>query len=480
MRSLLFIVTAFAAALCSGQDHTGKPNILFIAIDDLNDWIEPLNGHPDTLTPNLRRLAAMGTTFSNAHCAAPSCNPSRTSLMTGVHPTNSGVYANTDIWRESPVLADIKTIPEYFRDHGYSIQGAGKIYHTLFPDPRSWDTFYPALDVQRPIEAMPPKNAMPLHGIKGLEHFDWGELDVTKEEMADWKVVDWVAQKLSQPTDQPLFLACGIYRPHLPWYLPKGYIDSIDLDSVDLPPIKFKDLADVPVTAINKARVKDDDTIVVQADKQREAVRAYLASIRFADECLGHVLDALESGPHKSNTVIVLWSDHGWQLGEKRHWRKFTLWERATRSPLLFAGPGVPSGQNAIASVNLIDIYPTLVELACLPANTLNDGQSLTPFLANPDTHAPRPTLTSLSQTAHSLRDERFRYTRYSDGSEELYDHSVDRHEWTNLADNPAYAGHKARLAAHLPLNPVPRIETQHENISFFDRQKRLEDKLRK
>ncbi len=451
----------------AGKAESSSPNVLFISVDDLNDWITPLGGHPNAKTPNMERLAAMGTTFSNAYCSAPACNPSRASLMTGIRPHRSGVYQNNSVWRNSPLLAKAQTLPQYFRSHGYHTLGSGKIFHSNFPDPESWSDYYPSKRVQRPFPPLPPEGTS-FNGLN-LNHFDWGELNVDKEEFSDWKVADFVVEQLLKPSDKPLFLACGIYLPHLPWYLPEGYLERFPVDEIELPSSFEHDLNDVPEAARKNVRFGDHEA-VTKAGQWKLAIQGYLASMSFADDCLGRVLDALEAGPHKDNTIIVLWSDHGWHLGEKFTWKKFTLWEEATRLPLLFAGPGIAKNRFCQAPVNLIDLYPTLVDMAGLKKKEGLDGTSLRPFLENPDYIWGRPSLTTWGKGNHSLRTPRWRYTRYSDGSEELYDHANDPQEWTNLAGDSNYDSIKENLVHWFPTEEADVVPGISNPPPFFER----------
>ncbi|MBN2449706.1 MAG: sulfatase [Lentisphaeria bacterium] len=439
-------------------EPTVRPNVLFIAIDDLNDWVGCLGGHPDVRTPHLDRLAARGVLFSRAYCAAPACNPSRAALMTGILPSTSGVYLNSQPWRKSPVLGDAVTLPQHFRAHGYRAIGSGKIFHGGFPDPASWDEYWPALDRQTPPDPMPSRDRQPLNGIPRTGHFDWGPLEVSDAEMGDSQVADWVTARLGRRHGEPLFLACGFFRPHLPWYVPAKYFDMYPLEAISLPNVKEDDLEDVPEAGRRMAKPEGDHRKVLDHGQWRRAVQAYLASISFVDSCVGRVLDALDAGPNRDNTIVVLWSDHGWHLGEKLHWRKFALWEEATHNVLIIAAPGTGRpGSRCHTPVGLIDIYPTLIELCGLPPREALEGTSLVAQLRDPDAPRERPALTTHGHNNHSLRTSRWRYIRYADGSEELYDHDADDLEWTNLASDPAWAGVKEELARRLPaVNAAP------------------------
>ncbi len=441
-----------------------QPNILFIAIDDLNDWIEPLGGNPNSRTPNLARLARRSMLFTRAYTSAPACNPSRAAVMTGIAPYHSGVYHNNQAWR--PAMPTVVTLPQYFMKNGYWAGGAGKIYHGVYPDPPSWNEYWPSKTQNRPPGPNPVMR--PMNGIEGTGNFDWGPLDVNVQKMSDALVADWVGARLRKKQEKPFFLACGIFRPHLPWYIPQQYLDRFPLDSVDLPIVFDQDLQDVPEAGRTFVKNRRDHVSVTKHGKWQQAVQAYLASINFADDMLGRVLNALDESGHANNTIVVLWSDHGWHLGEKHHWRKFALWEEATRVVLMvYAPPGTPGllegtrpGARSVRPVNLLDIYPTLLELAGLEQNPAVDGSSLVPLLRNPGMPW-SPTVTTHGRLNHAVRSENFRYISYADGTEELYDHRVDPMEWTNLAADDNYKEEKQSLAKWLPRDNVSEAPTQ-------------------
>jgi len=431
--------------------RSAGPNVLFIAIDDLNDWIGCLGGHPDVKTPHLDRLAAGGVLFSNAHCPAPLCNPSRAALMTGVRPSASGVYENEQDWRESRPLKQAVTIPMYFKAHGYRALTSGKIFHNRFPHLQSWDECWPSAD--NPVPRGPKSPETPFNGIPNAAHFDWGPLDVRPEDMGDWQVADWTVKQLQKKHDKPFFLACGFSKPHLPWYVPRRYFDLYPLERITLPTVKEDDLDDVPPIGRKIARQNADHANVLQYGQWRKAVQGYLAAITFVDDCVGRVLDGFEKSEYRNNTVLVLWSDHGWHLGEKLHWRKFSLWEEATRNILVFRAPGMlPEGKTCTRPVNLQDMYPTLVNLCGLPARQL-EAYDLTLLLNKPNAEWKTPTLTTYRFNNHSVRSEDWRYIRYSDGTEELYDHRSDPMEWTNIAGKAEFRSKCEELAKWLPKN---------------------------
>lgn len=375
--------------------------------------------------------------------------------MTGIRPSTSGVYKNADPWRDA--LPDAVTLPQHFMASGYTALGSGKIYHGRFPDPPSWDVYFPSKTNQKPDDPMP--QGRPLNGIKNTAHFDWGPVNATDEEMGDTQVANWVIDQLGKEHNKPFFLACGMYRPHLPWYVPPQYFQQYPLEDIQLPKTLANDLADVPPAGIDMAKPGGDHAKVTRNNQWKPAVQGYLASIAFTDTQIGRVLDAFDSSPHKDNTIIVFWTDHGWHLGEKEHWRKFALWEEATRTPVIIVAPGLTkAGTRCDRPVNLLDLYPTLVELCGLPDNERLEGKSLVPLLKDPGANWERPSLTTHGRNNHGLRSDRYRYIRYADGSEELYDHQNDPMEYKNLAADPEYSAAKKRMANWLPTKNVPEM----------------------
>jgi len=414
------------------------PNILFISVDDLNDWIEPLDGHPQAQTPNISRLAEEGVLFTRAYTPSPSCNPARSAIMTGIEPFNSGLYSNYQYWRDAH--KDAVTLPQHLMEHGYWAAGAGKIFHNDQPDPTSWNDYFPSLENHMPSDPRPGPlvtgefaNMIPFEDM--YYEFDWAPLDVPDSEMGDYKSVHWVIDQLAKEHDQPFFLAAGIYRPHLPWYVPQEYFDLFPLESVQLPEVLQNDLDDIPDRGREIAhRGGGYHQHVIEAGQWRKATQGYLASIAFADAMVGRLLEALDESPHADNTIVVLWGDHGWGLGEKEHWRKFALWEHITRVPLIFRVPpsvpglpeGTPNGAISERTVSLIDLYKTLTDLAGIPYKDGLDGRSLVPLLEDPERKWPYPSVTTYEYGEFAVRDEQWRYIRYIDGSEELYNHKKD------------------------------------------------------
>jgi arylsulfatase A-like enzyme len=448
-----------------------RPDVLFIAIDDLNDWVGVLGGHPQAITPNIDALAARGMLFTNAHTAAPLCNPSRTALMSGLRPSTSGVYQNAPDWRPLEIFEDIRTLPGHFQDAGYRTYGAGKLFHAGtfnpnsyfgFNDTTAWDAFYPSLARQVPDEIRP--HVRPANGNPQSVNFDWGTVSADDRAMGDGQVVAWSQQQLLVETGKPRFNAVGIYRPHLPWYLPQKYFDLHPLENIRLPATIENDLDDISEIAqaqgitSNNMRPMELHKWVLEAGAWREGVRAYLASISFADAMLGQLLSTLEQSGRSDSTIIVLWSDHGWHLGEKARWRKSTLWRESTRVPLIIVAPGITQpGSSSDVPVSLMDLYPTLTELTGLETPGHIEGESLVPLLNDPQ--APRDraaVVTTFGYRNHAVTGNRYRYITYSDGNEELYDIQTDPNEWTNRADDPLLAGVKAALIEWLPEHDEP------------------------
>ncbi|MCB1225098.1 MAG: sulfatase [Verrucomicrobiales bacterium] len=434
-----------ALALAAPSPAAAPRDVLFIAVDDLNDWTGHLKGHPQARTPNIDRLVARGVTFTNAHCAAPACNPSRAALMSGLRPWQTGIYTNGD--PAAPVLKDVTTINRYFLANGYNTLGGGKIYHGFPSEGRndSWTQWV----------GLFPTGGKNVHNLNGLDrdHFDWGPLTISSAEMGDSKLTDWAIDQLhTAPADQPLFLAVGYVKPHLPWYVPQEYFDRFPLDEIQLPKVKPDDLSDIPAAGVAMAKPEGDHAAVVAAGQWKNAVQAYLATISFLDDQVGRLLDAVEASPRGREMIVFWWTDHGWHLGEKEHWRKFALWEDATHTSFGITVPGVSKiGGRCEASVDYTSIYPTLCEAAGLPVPSHVTGPSLMPLLKDPDATWEHPAVCTHGRGNHAAIDGRYRYIRYSDGSEELYDHQSDPNEWTNLAGEVGVSEIKQRLSSVMP-----------------------------
>lgn len=467
MRPLLAVVLA----LCAGPlaHAADRPNVLFIAIDDLNDWVGPLGGHPQVKTPHLDRLAARGTTFTNAHCQAPLCNPSRTSVLTGLRPSTTGVYALSPWFRTSEKLKDHATLFQWFKQNGYATTSTGKIFHGGYP---------PKAERPAEVDAFGPPGAIqPRPKVKfvitpdPIALMDWGVFPEKDEDCFDHDIATWAVKHLTGKPVGPWFLAVGFQHPHVPCYAPRKWFDLYPADKLVLPKVKPDDRDDLPRFAsylhwkLPEPRLK----WLQDAKQYAPLVRAYLASISFVDAQVGRVLDALKESGAEKNTVVVLWSDHGWHLGEKGITGKNTLWEHSTRVPLIFAGPGVAANAKCDRPAELLDLYPTLAELCGLPANKSNEGISLVPHLKDAKAARERPAITTHNPGNHAVRTERWRYIVYADGSEELYDRDADPHEWTNLAKEPKLAAMKKELAKWVPAKSAAPLPNSTGRLLTFD-----------
>ncbi len=460
MKSLLTILLALWPVLFV---HAQRPNVLFVSVDDLNDWTGCLGGHPQAKTPNLDRLAQSGVLFTNAHCAAPQCNPSRSAVFTGIPPYRSGVYHNGQKMRD--VLPDAEIIPKFFSRHGYWSAGSGKLLH-YFIDAASWDDYFPVKEKENPFPRTfdPPDRpvSLPVGGPWQYRETDWAALEMSDADFGgDWSVTQWISEQLQRKRDKPFFLACGIYRPHEPWFVPKEYFQPFPLESIQPGPgYKEDDLDDLPPAGQRMGPNRYFEHIQKQG-QWKQAIQAYLASIYFADAMLGRVLDALESSPHRDNTIVVLWSDHGWHLGEKQHWQKYTGWRLCTRVPLIIREPGKTAGAICDQPVSLTDLFATLADLCDLPAPENLSLRSLAPLVSDPEAPWPHAAVTQLSvPEEYAISTRHWRYIHYRNGDEELYDIARDPHEWTNLAAKPEHAAQLAELRALAPENPVPVPET--------------------
>jgi arylsulfatase A-like enzyme len=484
MRYLLFSFLVTTLITCkekpgnqSGESVGAPPNILMIAIDDLNNWLGCLNGHPGTKTPHMDQLARSGVLFTNAHCQAPLCGPSRASLMSGLRPSSTGIYGqikDNNIRRDNPDTEQVIFLPEYFRNHGYYTMGIGKLFHNHAPE-GVFDESGGRVSGFGPL----PDKRLKWEG-RGGEGYgntstDWGAFPNADSLMPDFQSADWAKARLSRSYDKPFFLAVGFLRPHVPWLVPQHWFDHHPVEDISLPPYHPDDLNDLPEIALRMDDLPMMPTTewAIESGEWVHIVQAYLACITFVDHCVGEVIDALYNSPHADNTIIVLWSDHGYRLGEKGTFAKHCLWEEATNAPLIFAGPGISKGQRVNAPAEMLSIYPTLLDLCGLPANPNVQGQSLAHTLRGEEALADTWALTTYGWKNHALRTERYRYIEYEDGSEELYDRHVDPNEWNNLAQNPEYRALMDQLKAELPRDNVPyAVHSIYTYNPFFRAQK--------
>ena len=489
---LMLLVSSLIFVSCNDNiEKQNKPlNILMISVDDLNNWIEPMGGHPQALTPHLSKFSDEAVMFANSYCPSPSCNPSRTALMTGKNPYVTGLYSNPQIWRH--VLPDETTLPQYFRQAGYWTGGAGKNFHNNMPDPISWDDYFPAKIKHMPDYYLPDINHETKEVIfhkqdneireddpKGVTFnmppfdrmyiaFDFEPLPFKTEETGDYSSVKWVSEQLKKNRDKPFFLACGIYRPHLPWYVPREFYDKFPLEDVQLPKIYANDMEDLPESAIRTAGRGKYHQHVVEAGLWKNAVQGYLASINYADHLVGLLLEELAKSQYADNTIVIIYSDHGWQLGEKQHWRKFALWQNVINTVLMIKVPkgseALPSGsKNGVIckrNVSLVDIFPTLTELCGLESKEDLSGHSLTPLLKDPIAKWDFPVITTLGDKHFSVVYDHWHYINYNRQEEELYNLEKDPEEWYNLSNDRSLDSIKQHLKEMIPREKHELVKT--------------------
>lgn len=447
-------------------ENPKQPDIVFLIVDDLNDYLGCLGGHPNAKSPNIDKLAASGMLFTQAYCNSPQCRPSRTSLNHGIYPFKTGTYFNARYNKETSIKTH--SMQQFFMNNGYRVASGGKVHHGG-PGRHGHSL------KKRPGDPKPDWNRKNFN-VNTAPPSDGHPLNVKDEQMGDYKVATWAIDEWQKPTDKPLFMSVGFYRPHRPLQVPKPYFDQFPLDTIKRPAEPDEDdWNDLSPFAQMLARshahkpmhngLSDHEYIV--ANKQWDTtLQAYLASIAFVDQQIGRFLNALKTNPRNRETFIMLVSDHGWHLGEKKHWCKGAIWEQTTRIPFIVTGPGIKPGSKNKTPVSLIDVYPTLIDLAGLKIPNHLDGLAITPLLKG-KTHQHPPVISSYGEANTAIRTERYRYIRYEDGSEELYDHHLDPNEWNNLANNPQYTRIKKDLTQHIPKNQHPGLKVKE---SWFDR----------
>ncbi|HVV01154.1 MAG TPA: sulfatase [Verrucomicrobiae bacterium] len=446
----LLLMTLSVSPPVRAAEPSSKPNVLLIIADDLNNWIGAEGGHPQTLTPNLDKLAARGVTFRNAMCAAPFCNPSRTAFLSGMRPSTTGVYDNDEVWM--PLIGRGLCLNDYIRKFGYTSLACGKVYHYRDFRAEDWDQVAYYVD-----DTLPGRPARRSPGPFGYRMFVAGkpekpfEVQRPESKLVDYRSVSWAIDRLHDQKG-PFFLACGLHRPHTPWDVPKKYFDMHPLDSIQLPAVLTNDLDDVPAAGQALAHRNVAHAEIVRLGLWKDRVRAYLAAISYADAQIGRLLDALNASPFRENTIILFVGDNGWHLGQKEHWAKVTLWNEATRVPMIWVVPGLtPAGADCTRAVDFMSIYPTICELTGIPRPSHVEGVSIKRLLQNPAAPWDIPAVSTMFKDNHSVRTEEWRYTRYADGSEELYNEKNDPYEWTNLVSKAEFKDVKDHLATFLP-----------------------------
>ncbi len=465
LRLFLFLSATILTTVSFAQKP--RPNVLFIAVDDLNDYIALLQNFPGVKTPNLDALANTSLTFTRAYCAAPVCNPSRAAILSGLAPYRTGVYENTDKIINSNVIMQAAFLPEHFKDNGYITITRGKIFHTIPGKERykaMWD-----IDGGRGDYGPYPTvhNVWPaVRAPKNFTYQPWSDAD---EEHPDIITANFIIAQLDKKFDKPFFMTCGFYKPHVPWTAPQRFFDMFPLETVQLPKVLESDWDDLPPIAKKWADSPVDYEELKQSGKWKEVVRGYLACISFMDWNLGRVIKKLESSPYKDNTIICLFADNGFHLGEKKHFTKFALWEQTTHILSMWRVPGITKPGVCGRTVTLLDIYPTLIELCNLPNPVQKlDGRSIVSLLKNPLEAWPHPAITTYQEGNQSIRIDQYRYIHYADGKAELYDEKSDPLEWKNIANEPGMKklidDLKSKLETNFaPANKNDKVESDEE-----------------
>lgn len=478
MKKILYVVAIMAILMsCKTKEveikneSKEKLNVVYIAVDDLNRWIGALGGQAKT--PNIDKLASQGMLFTNAHCVVPACNPSRVGVLTGLRPETTGQYTNAGNFREKPGNANRITMPQYLSANGYETVAVGKIFHHPrgkgkdphpFSDDISWDYQYKnnvgttghKLYLDEFNQAKWLKGAMRKEGAgkTGASYISkfgvWGPIPNKKEETADYQNAVFSADYLSQKHNKPFFLACGIFRPHSPQLAPQEFFDLYPLENIKMHDLPENDMDDIP-EHIRKNFSTEFVNHVKNKGELRNAVQGYLASVSFADACIGKLLDGLENGPNKDNTIVVLWTDHGWQLGHKNRWEKFSLWDIATNTPLIIKHPKKQIASKRVHQpVSLLDLYPTVMDFLDIKKPKDLEGVSLAPFIENEIYQRPEPAIITFEEGNQSVRKDGLNYIRYKNGTEELYDHTKDKMEYTNIINDENYSEKKEALGKWL------------------------------
>jgi len=485
MRKLnLFLILAATIFLFScGNSKTKpqaiQPNVLFIAVDDLNNWLGCMNGHPNTKTPNIDKLATEGVLFTNAHCQAPLCGPSRASLMTGLRPSTTGIYGminDNKIRSDNEITKDIIYLPEYFKNNGYFTMGIGKLFHSHAPD----GVFDESGGRVKGFGPLPKERFVwdgygtSERGKYGRTSTDWGAFPEADSLMPDHQSADWAIERLNRDFEKPFFLGVGFLRPHVPLYVPQKWFDLHPIETLEMTPYKKDDLDDVPAIAhlINDLPMMPSTAWAIESGEWANIIQAYLACISFVDYEVGRVLEVLRNSKYAENTIIVLWSDHGYRLGEKGTFAKHALWEEATNAPLLFSAPNLPKGKVIDSPAEMLSIYPTLLDLCGLPAYIRNEGISLVPAMKGNESQN-KVAITTFGMNNHGIRTSEYRFIQYEDGGEELYDKNSDPNEWTNVAEKPDYNSVKTELKKYLPeINARWNVHSDYTFQPYFVEQK--------
>lgn len=459
----------FSIMGCASTPEKDPPlNVLMISVDDLNDWVGVLKANPDVKTPNIDRLAQEGILFTNAHCQAPICGPSRASLLSGLRPSTTGIYGqikDQNLRKGNAAMKTVRFLPQYFKDHGYKTLGVGKIFHNHAPKE--------VFDVSGGrIQGFGPLPEKRIKWDKKGTSTDWGAYPSQDSLMYDYGYAQWATKQLKKSHDQPFFMAVGFIRPHVPWYAPKQWFDLYPSDELTLPsylPNDWDDLPEIAKQIAFKGMMPTTDW-AIESGEWSKIVQAYLACVSFVDHQVGVVLDTLENSAYKDNTIVVLWSDHGYELGEKGSFGKQTIWSESTRVPLIFKSPKIDVQQSIPQAVELLDVYPTLLDLAALPPNPTNEGKSLLPLI-NQQIDSTAVAITTYGQNNHSMINMRYRYILYENGAEELYDLQKDPEERNNIANQEALDALKTSMRKNVPKTNVDwKVGSNYSINDYFIR----------
>ncbi len=476
MKKLIFaaiLMSIFGCDSYKNKKVENPPNILMICIDDLNDWLGCMNGHPNAKTPNMDLLAEQGVLFANAHCQAPLCGPSRASLMTGLRPSSTGIYGMIDdnlINQDNPSTAEIIFLPEYFKNNGYYTMGIGKIFHEHAPD----GVFDESGGRVRGFGPLPPEKFVwsgdP--GKVGYSHTstDWGAFPEADSLMPDYQSAQWAIERLTRNYEKPFFLAVGFLRPHVPWYVPQKWFDLHPLENIETPPYLESDLDDLPsiINEIDDLPMMPSTQWAIESGEWPKMIQAYLACVSFVDFYVGDILNALENSEYAKNTIVILWSDHGYRMGEKGTFAKHCLWDRGTKAPLIFSGPGIEKGKTVYSPAEMLSIYPTLIDLCGLEPYERNEGVNLAPLLRGETETGGEFALTTYGWGNHGIRTDNYRYIRYNDGSEEFYNYLTDPNEWHNLSQKQDIEDEMERMKKFLPEKDVPYAKHSVYNFNPY------------
>jgi arylsulfatase A-like enzyme len=479
------LLTILFNGFCCTVNAQTKPNILLIAVDDMNNYVGCMGG--PALTPNIDALAKKGMLFNNAYCAAPACNPSRVAIMTGLRPETTGQYTNQGNFRDIGNNKTILTLPQKLMNAGYETVAAGKIFHypngtnpipNPLSDPTSWTkqvvgqtgTSLPAsyrtkagVAVWLGNDTLDYTNGKKVDYLAGTSI--WGPNTQKKEQTGDWQMSEACVEFLNQQHNKPFFFALGFSKPHQPLIAPKEFFDLYPLDKLGTPDYNAADMDDVP--DINKQNFSSPFVDKVRKQQQLQlAYQAYLACMSFTDACIGNVLDALKNSKYASNTIVIFFTDHGFQLGTKNRWEKYSLWKLATNSPLIVYIPDSKlNGAVCSEAVSLMDIHSTVLEATGINLTENLDCVSLMPQIKKPDTNRKIPAVITHEEGNHSIVWKQFNYIRYKNGAEEFYDHTKDNLEYQNEAANKAYRRVRKKLKQFIPEIMIPQNSNQKKTM---------------